>query len=51
MVAEFISQRLEPWAEASTSPKTWVDYFTPGIHVILEYKPLASLRLNEMTSN
>ena len=49
-VTEFIAQRFEPWAEASTSAKTWVDYYRPGIRVILRYKPLAGLRLDEVTS-
>ena len=49
-LAEFISQRFEPWAEASTSAKTWADYYRPGIRVILGYKSLANLRLNEVTS-
>jgi hypothetical protein len=49
-VAEFIAHRFEPWAEASTSTKTWVDYYRPGIRVILDYKPLACLRLDEVTS-
>jgi integrase len=47
---DFISQRFEPWAEASTSPKTWLDYYRPGIRTIQRYKPLANLRLNEITS-
>ena len=49
-LAEFISQRFEPWAETSTSPKTWLDYYRPGVRTIQSYKPLASLRLNEITS-
>ncbi|HEY4933664.1 MAG TPA: site-specific integrase [Terriglobales bacterium] len=49
-LAEFISQRLEPWAEASTSAKTWLDYYRPGLRTIQAYKPLANLRLNEITS-
>src|SRR5450631_3924962 len=49
-LADFISQRFEPWAEASTSAKTWIDYYRPGIRTIQKYKPLASLRLNEITS-
>src|SRR6516165_9923769 len=49
-VAEFIAQRFEPWAEAATSAKTWVDYYRPGTRVILEYRPLAGLRLDEVTS-
>ncbi|PYV78615.1 MAG: hypothetical protein DMG93_22090 [Acidobacteria bacterium] len=49
-LAEFISDRFEPWAEASTAPKTWLDYYRPGIRTILRYPPLASLRLDEITS-
>ncbi len=36
--------------EASTAPKTWLDYYRPGIRKIQEYKPLANLRLSEITS-
>jgi hypothetical protein len=50
ILADFISQRFEPWAEASTSAKTWLDYYRPGIRTIQAYKPLANLRLNEITS-
>jgi integrase len=49
-LAEFISNRLETWAEASTSLKTWLDYYRPGLRTIQSYKPLANLRLNEITS-
>src|SRR5437879_3157138 len=49
-LADFISQRFEPWAEASTSAKTWLDYYRPGIRTIQSYKPLSNLRLNEITS-
>jgi integrase len=49
-LTDFISQRFEPWAEASTSAKTWLDYYRPGIRTIQKYKPLANLRLNEITS-
>lgn len=49
-LADFISQRFEPWAEASTSAKTWLDYYRPGSRTIQTYKPLANLRLNEITS-
>jgi integrase len=49
-LADFISQRFEPWAEASTSAKTWLDYYRPGIRTIKAYKPLANLRLDEITS-
>jgi integrase len=49
-LADFISERFEPWAEASTSEKTWLDYYRPGIRTIQAYKPMANLRLNEITS-
>ena len=49
-LADFMSKRFEPWAVASTSEKTWLDYYRPGIRVIQKYKPFASLRLNEVTS-
>jgi integrase len=49
-LADFISHRFEPWAEASTSTKTWLDYYRPGIRIIQAYKPISSLRLDEITS-
>jgi integrase len=49
-LADFITQRFEPFAEASTSSKTWLDYYRPGIRTIQAYKPLANLCLNEITS-
>jgi integrase len=49
-LADFISERFEPWASVSTSAKTWLDYYRPGVRTILRYKPLANLRLNEITS-
>src|SRR4051794_19564229 len=49
-LADFIGERFAPWAESSTSAKTWLDYYRPGIRSIQSYKPLATLRLNEITS-
>ena len=49
-LTDFISQRFEPWAEASTSAKTWLDYYRPGLRTIQKYTPLANLRLDEITS-
>src|SRR5208337_354465 len=49
-LADFISQRFEPWAAASTSAKTWIDYYRPGLRTIQKYKPLVNLHLNEITS-
>ena len=44
-LVDFITQRFEPWAEASTSAKTWLDYYRPGIRTIQAYKPLGILFL------
>ncbi len=49
-LAEFIEKRFAPWAQSATCPKTWLDYYRPGLRVIGKYKPLVSLRLNEITS-
>lgn len=49
-LAKFISVRFAPWAEASTSRKTWLDYYRPGIRKIQEHRPLANLRLSDVTS-
>src|SRR5215470_10761596 len=53
MLAEFIDKRFEPWARAnfeSTSLKTWRDFYKVGIRAIKEYRALANLRLDEITS-
>jgi integrase len=49
-LADFMTQRFGPWAESSTSAKTWLDYYRPGIKTLQAYKPIASLRLDEITS-
>jgi integrase len=52
-LSEFIDMRFEPWARATfenTSLKTWRDFYKVGIRAIKEYKALASLRLDEVTS-
>jgi integrase len=52
-VSEFIDGRFQPWARATfenTSLKTWRDFYKVGIRAIKEYKALASLRLDEVTS-
>lgn len=49
----FIETRAEPWAKSrfeKTSPKTWRDYYRVGFKAIKEYKPLASMKLDEITS-
>lgn len=45
--------RFEPWARATfenTSLKTWRDFYKVGISTIKQYEALASLRLDEITS-
>jgi integrase len=49
-LTEFLTERFEPWAAASTSQKTWLDYYRPNSRTIQKYKPLASLRLSDITS-
>jgi len=49
-LAEFSEKRFAQWAQSATSQKTWLDYYRPGLRVINKYKPLASLRLDEITS-
>jgi integrase len=49
-LTEFCEKRFEPWARSSTSPKTWLDYYRPGLRAIQRCKPLANLRLDEVTS-
>ena len=53
ILAEFIDQRFEPWARANfeaASLKTWRDFYRVGIRAIKEYKALANLKLDEITS-
>jgi len=52
-LADFCDDRFEPWAKATfekSSPKTWLDFYRVGLRAIRNYKPLASLRLDEITS-
>jgi len=52
-LADFIDKRFEPWARATferTSPKTWRDFYRVGVRAIVGYKPLAGLKLDEITS-
>jgi integrase len=49
-LAEFGEKRFAAWAKSATCEKTWLDYYRPGLRVISKYKPIASLRLNEITS-
>ena len=52
-LADFISSRFEPWAKTrfeKPSPKTWVGYYRVGLSAIQEYKPLAGMKLDTITS-
>jgi len=49
-LVEFGEKRFAAWAQSATSQKTWLDYYRPGLRVINQYKPLAFLRLDEITS-
>jgi integrase len=49
-LAEFGEKRFAPWAKSATCQKTWLDYYRPGLRTISNYKPIASLRLDEITS-
>jgi integrase len=52
-LVDFIDSRFAPWARSTfetSSLKTWRDFYKVGIHAIKEYKELASLRLDEITS-
>jgi len=49
-VADFIKSRVRPRLEASTSGKTWIDYYRPNLDTICSYASLASLRLDKITS-
>ena len=48
-----LRQPFEPWAKATfgkSSPKTWLDFYRVGLRAVRNYRPLASLRLDEITS-
>jgi integrase len=47
---EFCEQRFEPWAKSTTAPKTWIDFYRVGLRAIKGYGRLASMRLDEITS-
>lgn len=52
-LAKFCDERFEPWAKSTfekSSPKTWLDFYRVGLRAARNYKPFASLRLDEITS-
>src|SRR5437764_15448476 len=48
---EFSENRFASWARSATCQKTWLDYYRPGRRAICKYKPLASLRLEEIANH
>jgi integrase len=53
ILSDFIEKRFEPWAKArfeKSSPKTWRDYYRVGLLAIKNFKPLAGMKLDEITS-
>jgi integrase len=50
VLRQFILERFEPWCRAASSPRTWRDHYAVGVRAILSFQPLASSRMNEITS-
>jgi hypothetical protein len=49
-LSEFCEKRFEPSVKSTTSPKTWLDFYRVGLRAIKDYRALAGLRLDEITS-
>ncbi len=49
-LADFISQRFEPWAQASVAPTTWREHYRGRAQSLKSYARLASLKLDAITS-
>src|SRR2546425_7155368 len=49
-LADFCEKRFEPWVESTTAKKTWLDFYRVGLRAIKGCRSLASLRLDEVTS-
>jgi len=49
-LSEFCRKRFAPWAESSSSLKTWRDFYRVGVMAIQAYSPLASLTLDAITT-
>jgi integrase len=49
---EFIKARFEPWARGAFDPasQTWKSWYSPSIHVLLDYRPLCERAMDEITS-
>src|SRR6267143_1163282 len=49
-LAEFCSKRFAPWAESTSSLKTWHDFYRVGLLAISDYRPLSTLTLDTITT-
>src|SRR5438094_6975264 len=49
-LAEFCRKRFAPWAESTTSLKTWRDFYRVGLTAIQSYAPLENLKLDAITA-
>jgi integrase len=49
-LAVFCRKRFAPWAESTSSLKTWRDFYKVGLTAIQAYSPLASLTLDTITT-
>ncbi len=49
-LVEFCEKRFEPWVEATTARKTWLDFYRVGLRAIKGCKVLANLKLDEISS-
>lgn len=49
-LGEFCRERFAPWAESSSTLKTWRDFYRVGLMAIEAYSPLARLPLDAITS-
>ena len=50
ILTEFCDKRFAPWIQSTTARKTWLDFYRVGLRAILSYRPLANLKLDEITS-
>lgn len=49
-LAEFCRKRFAPWAESTSSFKTWRDFYKVGLQAIQGYTPLANLQMDAITT-
>src|SRR3954471_13798296 len=49
-LSEFCEKRFAPWAESTSSHKTWHDFYRVGLMAIEAYSCLANLSLDEITT-